>query len=229
MTGRLVNVLASGPDSFVWWDWVDRNRDVIWERTLDHLRLTAASVALGFVIALVLAALSLRFRRMYAPITWVTGVLYTIPSLALFAFLVPFTGLSFLTAQIGLVSYTLLILIRNILAGLDSVPPDVREAADGMGYNPVRRFLSVELPLAVPLIVAGLRIATVTTIGLVMVAAVIGQGGLGQVMVRGFNFRNDTAVYVGAVLIVALAIAIDLLLAAIGRLATPWARARGAR
>jgi osmoprotectant transport system permease protein len=138
------------------------------------------------------------------------------------------TGLSFLTAQIGLVSYTLLILIRNILAGLDSVPPDVREAADGMGYNPVRRFLSVELPLAVPLIIAGLRIATVTTIGLVMVAAVIGQGGLGQVMVRGFNFRNDTAVYVGAVLIVALAIAIDLLLAAVGRLATPWARARGA-
>jgi osmoprotectant transport system permease protein len=131
------------------------------------------------------------------------------------------------SAQIGLVSYTLLILIRNIVAGLDAVPRDVREAADGMGYGAARRFLSVELPLAMPLIVAGLRLATVTTIGLVMVAAVIGQGGLGQVMIRGFNFRNDTAVYVGGVLIVALAIVADLLLAGLGRLVTPWARQRG--
>ena len=116
--------------------------------------------------------------------------------------------------------------MRNIMAGLGSVPAEVREAADGMGYGRARRFVAVELPLAMPLIVAGVRIATVTTIGLVMVASIVGQGGLGQVMVRGFNFRNDTAVYTGAVLIVGLAIVADLLLAGIGRLLTPWTRTR---
>lgn len=210
------------------WAWITSNVGELAQATLAHLALTFVAVGVGFALSFVLSVLVYRRRRLAGPVTGAAGVLYTIPSLALFAFLVPFTGLSFLTAQIGLVSYTLLILIRNILAGLDSVPADVREAADGMGYGPVRRFLRVELPLAVPLIVAGLRIATVTTIGLVMVAAVIGQGGLGQVMVRGFNFRNDTAVYVGAILIVALAIAVDLLLAALGRLVTPWARTRTA-
>ena len=209
------------------WEWITSNASQLVEATLDHLALTAVAVSVGFAISFLLSIVIVRQRRLASAITGSAGVLYTIPSLALFAFLVPFTGLSFLSAQIGLVSYTLLILIRNIVAGLDGVPADVREAADGMGYGPARRFLSVELPLAMPLIIAGLRIATVTTIGLVVVAAVIGQGGLGQVMVRGFNFRNDTAVYTGAVLIVVLAIMADLLLAGIGRLVTPWARARG--
>jgi osmoprotectant transport system permease protein len=209
------------------WTWISRNVDQLLEATLDHVLLTVVAVGVGFLVSFGLAVLIYRWRRLAGVVTGATGVLYTIPSLALFAFLVPITGLSFLSAQIGLVSYTLLILIRNIVAGLDGVPRDVREAADGMGYNPARRFLSVELPLAMPLIVAGLRLATVTTIGLVMVAAVIGQGGLGQVMVRGFNFRNDTAVYVGGFLIVALAIVADLLLAGLGRLVTPWARQRG--
>jgi osmoprotectant transport system permease protein len=209
------------------WDWIGGNIPQLAEATRDHIVLTVVAVGIGFALSFALALVVYRRRRLAGPVTGVAGVLYTIPSLALFAFLVPFTGLSFLSAEIGLVSYTLLILIRNILAGLDGVPADVREAADGMGYGPARRFLSVELPLALPLIVAGLRIATVTTIGLVMVASVIGQGGLGQVMVRGFSFRNDTAVYTGTVLIVALAIIADVLLAAIGRLVTPWARARG--
>ncbi len=209
------------------WEWIGDNIPQLVDATIAHVVLTVVAVGVGFALSFVLAVLIHRRRRLGGPITGAAGVLYTIPSLALFAFLVPFTGLSFLTAQIGLVSYTLLILIRNILAGLDGVPPDVRESADGMGYDSVRRFVAVELPLALPLIVAGLRIATVTTIGLVMVAAVIGQGGLGQLMVRGFNFRNDTAVYTGAVLIVLLAILADLALAALGGAITPWARARG--
>lgn len=208
------------------WDWIASNVPALVDATIDHIALTVVAVGVGFALSFLLSLLVYRRRSLGGPVTGVAGVLYTIPSLALFAFLVPFTGLSFVSAEIGLVSYTLLILIRNIVAGLDAVPADVREAADGMGYGRARRFLSVELPLAMPLIVAGIRIATVTTIGLVMVASVIGQGGLGNVMVRGFNFRNDTAVYTGAVLIVALAIVADLVLAAVGRLSTPWSRAR---
>jgi osmoprotectant transport system permease protein len=208
------------------WDWITANVPALVDATVAHVLLTVVAVGVGFAISFALALAIHRWRGLAGPVTGIAGVLYTIPSLALFAFLVPFTGLSFLSAQIGLVSYTLVILIRNIVAGLESVPADVREAADGMGYGRARRFVGVELPLAIPLVVAGLRIATVTTIGLVMVAAVIGQGGLGQLMIRGFNFRNDTAVYVGAILIVLLAVAADLLLAAVGRLATPWARAR---
>ena len=209
------------------WEWIRSNVPQLAEAALDHIILTVVAVGVGFALSFGLSLLIVRRRRLAGPITGTAGILYTIPSLALFAFLVPFTGLTFLSAQIGLVSYTLLILVRNIVAGLDAVPGEVREAADAMGYGRRQRFLSVELPLAMPLIMAGLRVATVTTIGLVMVAAVIGQGGLGQVMVRGFNFRNDTAVYTGAVLIVALAIVADLLLAGVGRLVTPWARARG--
>src|SRR3990172_9538931 len=143
-----------------------------------------------------------------------------------FAILVPITGLSVLSAEIGLVSYTLLILVRNIVAGLDAVPPEAREAAAGMGYSALGRLLRVELPLALPVIVAGLRIATVTTIGLVMVTALIGEGGLGQLMLRGFTLQNYTAVYVGTALSVALAVAADLLFLGALRLATPWRRAR---
>jgi osmoprotectant transport system permease protein len=208
------------------WDTIVQNAPAFRDATLAHIGLTLVAVAVGLLISFGLSVVIHGRRSLGGPITGVAGVLYTIPSLALFAFLVPFTGLSFLTAEIGLVSYTILILIRNILAGLDAVPAEVREAADGMGYGRVRRFVAVELPLALPLIVAGVRIATVTTIGLVMVASVIGQGGLGQVMVRGFNFRNLDLVYAGAVLIVLLAIAADLLLALLGRVLTPWAQAR---
>ncbi len=207
------------------WAWIPANAAALVEATVDHVVLTALAVGVGLAIAMVLALVIHRDRRAYGPVTAVTGLLYTIPSLALFAFLVPITGLSLLTAEIGLVSYTLLILVRNIVAGLDSVPPDVCETADGMGYTWGGRLWRVELPVAVPLIIAGLRIATVTTIGLVMVTALIGEGGLGQVMLRGFNFRNWTAVYAGAAITLALAIAADLMLVGLGRLATPWAAA----
>jgi osmoprotectant transport system permease protein len=209
------------------WDWIPGNIGQLTAALADHVVLTGIAVGVGFALSLLLALAIYRHRALYAPIAGVAGILYTIPSLALFAFLVPFTGLSILTAEIGLVSYTLLILIRNIMAGLDSVSPDIREAAEGMGYTPLQRLVRVELPLSTPLIIAGLRIATVTTIGLVMVTALIGEGGLGQVMLRGFNFRNYAAVYAGAAVTVALAIVVDLAVIGLGRLATPWARARG--
>jgi osmoprotectant transport system permease protein len=206
------------------WSWIAGNVPALFDATIDHLVLTGIAVGVGFAISLAFALLIYHDRRFYAPLAGISGILYTIPSLALFAFLVPITGLSTLTAEIGLVSYTLLILTRSIVGGLDAVPRDVAEAADGMGYSRAGRLLRVDLPLAVPLIVAGLRVAMVTTIGLVMVTALIGEGGLGQLMLRGFNFRNYTAVYAGAAITVALAVAIDLLLLLAGRLATPWSR-----
>jgi osmoprotectant transport system permease protein len=208
------------------WEWIASNLGQIADATLDHIVLTTVAVGVGFALSLLFALLIHRDRRWYGPISGVTGVLYTIPSLALFAMLVPITGLTLVTAEIGLISYTLLILTRSIVSGLDAVPADVGEAADGMGFTPRGRLTRVDLPLAVPLIVAGLRIATVTTIGLVMVTALIGEGGLGNLMLRGFNFRNYTAVYVGAIVTVALAIVADALLIALGRIATPWSRVR---
>jgi osmoprotectant transport system permease protein len=204
------------------WAWIARNPDQIGSALAEHLELTLIAVGVGFLLSFAATLVIYRFRRLYGPIAGVTGIIYTIPSLALFAFLVPFTGLSLLTAEIGLIGYTLLILIRNTVAGLDGVPPEVREAAQGMGYTGWQRLWRVELPLALPVIVAGLRIATVTTIGLVMITAIIGQGGLGQLMLRGFNRSFPTAVYVGVVLSVLLATTIDIALVGMQRLLTPW-------
>ncbi|HEY8870363.1 MAG TPA: ABC transporter permease [Candidatus Limnocylindrales bacterium] len=206
------------------WDWVPNNAGLLAVTALDHLVLTLVAVGVGLVLSFSLALLIVRDPRSSGPILGIAGILYTIPSLALFALLVPITGLTALTAEIGLVSYTLLILIRNIVAGFDSVAPDIREAADAMGYTPLGRLLRVELPLAVPLIVAGLRIATVTTIGLVMVTALIGEGGLGQLTLRGFNLQNWAEVYSSSIVTVVLAVVADGALVIGGRLATPWSR-----
>lgn len=210
------------------WDWALDHLGEIGQRTLEHLQLTVLAVAIGFLISFPVAVYAHRHRRVYPPITWVSGFLYTIPSLALFAFLVPFTGLSFTTAEIGLVSYTLLILIRNTVAGLDAVPADVKEAALGMGYTTRQMLWRVELPLATPVIVAGVRIASVTTIGLVTVTSLIGLGGLGYYILRGLQQFFSTATLIGAVLSMALAVAVDRLLILVERRITPWAaRARG--
>jgi osmoprotectant transport system permease protein len=210
------------------WGWIVRELpDDIADGLTQHIELTAIAVVVGLTLSFAAALLIYRWRGLYGPVTATGGVLYTIPSLALFAFLVPFTGLSFLTAEIGLVSYTLLILVRNIVAGLDGVPAEIREAAQGMGYTGWQRLWRVELPLALPVIVAGIRVATVTTIGLVMVTALIGQGGLGQLMLRGFSRGFPTAVYVGVVLSVVLALAIDGGLVLFQRWLTPWQRVGG--
>jgi osmoprotectant transport system permease protein len=213
-------------EPLVRWDWVTSHLDTILERTVQHLQLTGIAVGIGFVLAMVLSLVALRFRRTLTPITWFAGVLYTIPSIALFALLVPITGLSIVTAEIGLVSYTLLILVRNIVAGIDGVPPSVRDAATAMGYRRARMFLEIEVPLALPVIMAGLRIATVTTVGLVTVTALIGEGGYGALINDGLQRFFNTPLIVGAVLSVVLAVVLDTALVVIERALTPWARTR---
>lgn len=219
-------VLATGPNSWVWWPWVTSHGALIWSATREHIELTLIALVVGLVLSLPLALAARRWRWLFAPILGVTGALYTVPSLAAIGLLMPITGLTRLTAEIMLVSYTLLILVRNMMAGFDGVPEDIKEAARGMGFSPARQLLRVELPLAVPSIVAGLRIATVTTIGLVTITALIGLGGLGRLMYDGYLRTFHTPLVVGAVLSVAIAIAADLGLVGIQRLVTPWARAR---
>jgi osmoprotectant transport system permease protein len=209
------------------WDWIARNLDDIGFRLWQHLVLAGIALVVGFLISFGLALIIHRERRLYGPIAGIAGTLYTIPSLALFAVLVPITGLSILTAEVALVSYTILIYLRNIMAGLDGVPREVREAALGMGHSPWQQLWRVELPLALPSIVVGARVAAVTTIGLVTVAGIVGQGGLGRLIIDDGLRRNfPTPLYVGAVLSVAVALGADLLLLSIQRRLTPWT-ARG--
>lgn len=210
------------------WGWVVRELDEIAERTGEHILLTVIAVVVGFVISFGLALVVRRYRWLHAPVIGLSGVLYSIPSLALFAILVPFTGIQNpLTAEIALVSYTILILLRNILAGLDGVPAEVIEAANGMGYRPWQRLWRVELPVALPVIVAGLRIATVTVIGLVTVTALIGLGGLGTLIVDlGYRRFFLTATIVGSVGAILLAILADRGFVMLQAALTPWARRR---
>ena len=211
------------------WDWVGDHLDEIQAATWEHLRLTMLAVAIGLVLAAVLSAIGLRWRRTLGPITWVTGVIYTIPSLALFTLLIPVFGLgSIWTAQVALVGYTLLILIRNMVAGVDGVDDAVRDAADGMGFGRWRRLAQVELPLAMPAIIAGIRIAAVTTVGLVTVTGLIGFGGYGSFIDAGLKRQFPTQVVLGGSLSVLLATAIDLVLVATERALTPWNRAASA-
>jgi osmoprotectant transport system permease protein len=205
-------------------EWVGRNLDRIWEQLVEHAYLTGLAIAIGLLISIPAGVFAYRHRRAYPPITWFAGFLYTIPSLALFAFLTAYTGLTTLTAEIGLVSYTLLILIRNVVAGLDGVPPDTREAARGMGYTSRQMLWRVELPLAFPVILAGIRVATVTIIGLVTVTSLIGKGGLGAFILQGIQRFFSTPIVVGAVLSVLLAVAADLGLLGLQRVLTPWSR-----
>ena len=220
-------ILAQESGPLFDWDWVARNWDQIIDRTWEHVTLTVVSVAIGMALSLGLSIVAVRWRKAYAPITWITGLLYTIPSLALFALLVPIVGLNVTNAVIALTSYTLLILIRNTVAGIDGVPASVVEAADGMGYTRRARFWKMEVPLALPAIVAGIRIATVTTVGLVTVTAVLGLGGYGFFILRGLNTFFWTQIIVGVTLSVALATLFDLGFVWAQRWLTPWAR--GAR
>jgi osmoprotectant transport system permease protein len=208
-------------------EWVGEHLGLIGQQLAQHVYLTLVAVAIGLVISFPVSVYVHRHRRAYGPVTSVAGLLYTIPSLALFALLLPFTGLGTDTAEIGLVTYTLLILIRNTVTGLGGVPDDVKEAARGMGYTSRQLLWRVEVPLALPVIVAGLRLATVTTIGLVTVTALIGKGGLGALMLGGFrNLFPEVATLIGMALSVALAVAADGLLLAAQRALTPWARGR---
>lgn len=224
----LTTVAQGGvPNPWVSVDYVRDNAEALLDATRQHVELTVISVLLGMLLAVPLALLARRYRRFETPVVGFTGLLYTIPSLALFAVLAPVTGLTGTTVVIGLTAYTLLVLVRNLLAGLDGVPDDVVEAARGMGVGPVRLLLRVELPLALPTVMAGVRVATVSTVALVTVGVVVSNGGLGQLIFSGLNNNLYRAeIFTATVLCVLLALVFDLLLLGLEKLLTPWTRAR---
>ncbi|MGY1653131.1 ABC transporter permease [Geodermatophilus sp. SYSU D01119] len=228
MSDPPAGLLAADEAPNPWFDpsYVTDNWDSILAYTGEHVRLTVLAVLIGAALALPLALAARRSRYLSAPVLGLSTVVYTIPSLALFALLVPFTGLSSNTVLIGLVAYSLVILVRNFLAGLQGVPADVREAARGMGLSGAQTLWRVDLPLALPAIMAGLRIATVSTVALTTVGVLVGHGGLGQLITGGFasNFYRAEIV-TGAVGCVLLALLADALLAGVERLLTPWSRA----
>ncbi len=213
------------------WEWLfvrEDTRRELWDATYQHLTLTLTAVGIGLVVAAALASVALRLRWTFAPITAFTGFLYTIPSVALFGLLVTRFG-NTVSAEIALVSYTLLVLVRNIVAGIDGVPRSVTDAADGLGLSRARRLVTVELPLALPVIVAGIRVATVTTVGLVGITAIIQLGGLGRLIFDGYASQYYTKMVVGSALSVLLALVLDVLFHRVEVVLTPWARRRAAR
>jgi osmoprotectant transport system permease protein len=215
-------LLGNGPNSWVWWSWIPAHQHEIYSYLNEHMELTALSVGFGILIAVPLAVLAARRRAVAAIVVPTVNAIYTIPSVALLALLLPTTGTGREPAVIALTLYSLAILVRNFLEGLRGVPSDVLDAADGMGYTRRRRLLRVELPLALPAIVAGIRLATVSTIGLVTVTFIVDQGGLGRFIQDGYQRDFHTPLVVGIVLSVALAIVADLLLVRVERLVTPW-------
>ncbi|MFE3598738.1 ABC transporter permease [Streptomyces sp. NPDC059096] len=204
--------------------YLSSRRTILWDAVLEHLQLTFAAVLIGLVIAVPLALAARRWKTAAAPVLGVTTVLYTIPSLAMFSLLLPVYGLSASLVVAGLVLYSLTLLVRNILAGLRGVPEETRQAARGMGYGPLRLLLTVELPLALPAALAGLRIATVSAVSLVTIGAIVGHGGLGNLIYAGMNTFFKAQVLTASVLCVVIAVAADLALLLLQRRLTPWTR-----
>ena len=202
--------------------YLSSRRGILRDAVLQHLQLTFAAVLLGLLIAVPLALAARHWNGVSGPVLGVTTVLYTVPSLAMFSLLLPLYGLSASLVVAGLVLYSLTLLVRNILAGLRAVPEETRQAARGMGYGPVRLLLAVELPLALPAAMAGLRIATVSAVSLVTIGAIVGYGGLGNLIYAGMNTFFKAQVFTASVLCVLIAVAADLLLLGLQRLLTPW-------
>jgi osmoprotectant transport system permease protein len=197
------------------------------EALVEHVLLTLASIALGLAIAVPLALIARRYPRLETVLVSGSTILYTIPSLAMFSFLVPYTYLTARTVVIGLALYSLTILVRGMLAGLRSVPAEVVEAAIGAGYSRWRLLTRIELPLALPVVMAALRVATVSTVALTTVGSIVGYGGLGNLLLRGVDTQFKAQILTASVLCVVLAVVLDLALLAAQRAATPWVRARG--
>ena len=222
---------TAGPSCLETNDWIcgeylrTRSQELT-DATVQHLGITAVSVLIGLLIAFPLALLARSRRGAAGPVLGLTTVLYTVPSLAMFALLTPVFGVSAAVVVTGLVLYSLTILVRNILAGLQAVPAEVREAARGMGYGPARLLLEVELPLALPALVAGVRIATVSTVAMTTIGSVVGYGGLGNLIASGMEGFFKAEVLTASVLCVLLALLADLLLMLLQRLLTPWTRAQ---
>ncbi|GAA3841868.1 ABC transporter permease [Streptomyces chiangmaiensis] len=207
-------------------DYLRSRRHILLDAVLQHVELTGVSVLIALVVAVPLAVLARRWGRAAGPVLAVTTILYTIPSLAMFSLLLPLYGLSAALVVAGLVLYSLTLLVRNILAGLRAVPEETRQAARGMGFGPLRLLLTVELPLALPAAMAGLRIATVSAVSLVTIGAIVGFGGLGNLIYAGMNTYFKAQVLTASVLCVVIAVAADLLLLGVQRLITPWSRTR---
>lgn len=218
---------APGDEPYLSWTYIRDHADQLASATQEHVELTLAAVAIGLAVSLPLAVLAYRVKPLATPLLAVTGVLYSIPAIAVIVALVPPLGLSRLTVLIPLSAYTLVILVRNILTGLQGVPADAREAALGMGFGPARMLLKVELPLALPAIVAGIRLATVSTIALATIGGYVGYGGLGNLIFQGLSSLYRTEVATASLLAVLLALVADVLLLGLQRLATPWARRAG--
>lgn len=218
----------SPPNPWLSWDYVERNWNEIAFYGGQHLDVTVRAVLIAIAIALPLAVAAHLMPRLSGSILGVSGALYTVPSFALFALLAPFTGIGRTTVLIGLVAYALLVLVRNMVVGLGGVDPDVVDAARGLGYGRLRLLFAVEIPNALPAMIAGLRLATVTTVALVTVGVVVGYGGLGQLMFRGLQSDYRAQIGASALLCVALALVLDLIIMLMGRLAMPWARRRAA-
>ena len=219
-----VGLFLAVEEPWILWSWLSTHVQLFVDATVQHIQLTAIAVVVALAIAVPLGVAAHRWKVLRNPVFTMFGIFYTIPSIALFVLLIPFTGLTVLTAEIGLVGYAVLVIVRNVVVGLDSVPADVLDAANGMGYRPLKRLLQIELPLAMPALFAGLRIATVTTIGLVTITAVIGLGGLGELILEGLVNGFRTPLLVASVLSVLLALVADLSLAGAQRLAIPWSR-----
>ena len=205
-------------------DFVTSRLDIIADALAQHIILTVVSLILGAAVALPLGLLAFRIRRLRGLVLGGSTILYTIPSLAMFSLLVPYTGLSQLTVIVGLVLYSLTILVRNVVAGLDAVPDDVEESARGLGFDAGALLLRVQLPLALPTIFAGLRVAATSTVALTTLGILVGYGGLGNLIFRGLQSDFKAQVLTASVLVVALAVVADLAILAVQRLATPWTR-----
>jgi osmoprotectant transport system permease protein len=205
---------------------LDEFTDRFWPRVVEHIEMTAIAIAFGFVIAFAAALVAYRYSRFELPFANVSALFYTIPSIALFQIMVPVTGIGWLTVEIALVSYTLLILFRNTLTGLREVPAEAKEAAEGMGLTRRQSLLQIELPLAAPAIVAGIRVATVTTISLATVAAFITPLGLGAPIFSAIQTGANTEFVAASLLAIALALIADAAIVLVQRALTPWSRAR---
>jgi osmoprotectant transport system permease protein len=211
------------------WDYVVDQRAGIVAAVVEHLQLTLMTVVLGLALAAALASIVLRWRHLRPSVSAATAALYTIPSVAFFGLLVPSTGLTRTTALIPLVAYTLVVLVSAIVDAFDQIPPEVEDAAEAMGLTTLRRVFTVRVPLAVPVIVSGLRIASVTTVGLVTLAAIVGQGGLGRLILDGLRRGFWTPLTIGAVLSIVLALMLDAAFVLLERRMAPWAARRRAR
>jgi osmoprotectant transport system permease protein len=225
LAGSVFLCYSGAPNPWFSWGYLRDNADTVAARAIEHVQLTAGTALIATAVGVPMAVLAYWFSNLTGPILASVGALYTIPSLALFAFLAPVVGTGRLTVLIGLVLYALLLVVRNTLTGLAQVPPAVIEAASAMGYGRWARLTRIELPLALPGLMTGVRLATVSTVALVTVGVLVGHGGLGQLIVDGFrNNFYKAEIVTGTALCVALALILDLIMAAVVRLLTPWTR-----